>query len=148
MAKNDSKNLNSIFYVLGIFSILMLSVIFFTLLTDILVPNPRFGGTMDFRSALEFRESLELIKAIITTLNLVLLLYLLYNYVSIYREVKSSFSMGLIVIASALLAHTVSANPVIIFLFGFKGSGLGPFTIIPSFFTLVASLVLIYLSRQ
>lgn len=135
-------------YVLGIFVLLVLSIVVLSIFMESQVPAPTFGKRFDFERSIEFREAFEFWSAIITTINVVLLVYLLYNYVSIYTHLKSQFSLGLIVIASALLAHSISASPFISNLFGFRGSGLGPFTIIPSLFTLVASLVLIHLSRQ
>lgn len=151
MEKNKGFTLKSskpALYVLGIFVLLLLSIMLLSVLMQLLSPSVGFGGRLNFEKAIEFRESFEFWNAVITSLNVVLLVYLLYNYVSIYTHLKSQFSLGLIVIASALLAHSISASPFISHLFGFRGSGLGPFTIIPSLFTLVASIVLIYLSRQ
>jgi len=141
-------NPRAVFYVTGIVAILVLAIVFSTLFVDTLTPTVKFKHGRGIIEALEFRENFQFMNLLLTTMNGILLIYLLYNYVSIYLRLHSNFSLGLIIIASALLAHSISANPLIAQLFGFRGSGLGPFTIIPSFFTLIAALVLIYLSRQ
>jgi hypothetical protein len=140
MKKNDSK---TIVYLIGLVSTLVLAVILFSVLLNFMLPDVRplirpnqpMHGEFDFaiiKEALEFREISQFLNMILTTVNALLLIYLLYNYLSIYLQVKSKFSLGLIVIASALFAHSISANPVISQLFGFRGS----------------ALVLVYLSRQ
>lgn len=95
-----------------------------------------------------FFEDFILIKTFISSVNVVLLVYLIYNYVSLYNEVKSQFSLGLIVMSLALFAFSISDNPLFTLAFGLRGAGMGALTIIPSIFTLIAVLVLIYLSRK
>lgn len=144
--------------VAGIFVFVLFAVVTLTVFVQTALPERNFQPSvvvipgepmrMDFRSALEFRETLELVKLLLTTLNIVLLAYLLANYTQIYLASRSNFSMGLLVMVSALLAHAISQSPVVSQLFGFRGSGLGPFAIVPSIFTLIAALVLVYLSKQ
>lgn len=135
-------------YVAGIVVVLIAAMILFSIILNFFVPTLQFGSRIDLRMALEFLETVEFLKLVLTSVNTILLVYLLYNYVSVYLEIRSDFSLGLIVIASALLAHTISASPIVAEVFGFRGTGLGPFAVIPSIFTLIASLVLIHLSQQ
>lgn len=121
-------------------------ILVLTLLVDSLFPSP--GTRMGLRMNFQVFAGLLLLNVFITTINSILLAFLLYTYVSVYRQVKSTFSLGLIVTAGALFAHSLTSNPLLQVFFGFRGSGLGPFTIIPSLFTLVAAGVLIYLSRK
>ena len=93
-------------------------------------------------------EEMILLKAIASIVTTFLLAYVLYNYVSVYREIKSDFSLGLIVVVVALLAYSVTSNPFFVLLFGFRGSGLGPFTLIPAIFNLFAAVALTYLSSK
>ncbi len=93
-------------------------------------------------------DELILLKVIASIVTTVLLAYVLYNYVSVYREIKSDFSLGLIVVVVALLAYAITSNPIFVLLFGFRGSGLGPFTLIPDLFNLFAAVTLTYLSRK
>ncbi len=144
-------------YVAGIFVFILfatvaLGVFFQSFLPERVRPDivvgPHGMMTLDFRAALEFRENLGLANLFLTTFNIVLLVYLLLTYVQIWLPLRSTFSAGLLVMVSALLAHAIAASPIVHQLFGFRGSGLGPFTLLPSIFTLVAALVLVYLSRQ
>ncbi|MDI9644780.1 MAG: hypothetical protein QFX35_06140, partial [Candidatus Verstraetearchaeota archaeon] len=82
--------------------------------------------------------------AVVSTVNLVLLLFLLGTYIGIYTKTKSSFTVGLILLSMVLLMNAVSSNPLVIWAFGFRLIGLGPFAVLPDLFTLGALLVLIY----
>jgi hypothetical protein len=46
------------------------------------------------------------------------------------------------------LQYAVTSNPWVHQLLGCRGSGLGPFAMLPDTFTLVASVVLLYLSQK
>lgn len=87
-------------------------------------------------------------KTILSTVNSILLLILLVTYVDIYRKTGSEFSLGLIIFSVALLLYSFSSNPLIHMFAGFKGSGLGPFTMLPDLFTCIAAATLLYISRQ
>lgn len=87
------------------------------------------------------------IEMILSTLSIVLLIYLLSNYLEIYSKVKTSFTLGLIILASALLAHSITSNPFFYMHFGYMPMT-GPFMFVPSIFTFVAVLALTYLTRQ
>ena len=98
-----------------------------------------------------FRELFEtylLVKTIITSINLVLLLSVFIIYIRIYGNTGSKFSLGLIFFTIALMLYALTSNPILHAITGFRISGLGPFTILPDLFTLVASTILLYLSRQ
>jgi hypothetical protein len=84
--------------------------------------------------------------AVISTINIVLLVILLLTYVSIYRKTRSQFTIGLLIFGSAFLIKDVTANPLVMGIFRFAPSGLGPFVFLPSLFELVALSVLLYLS--
>ncbi|MEN3052345.1 MAG: hypothetical protein ABC606_00910 [Candidatus Methanosuratincola petrocarbonis] len=83
-------------------------------------------------------------KAVVSTVNLVLLLFLLGTYIGIYTRTKSDFTIGLIVLSMVLLMNAVVSNPLVIWAFGFRLVGLGPFAVLPDAFTLGALLVLLY----
>jgi hypothetical protein len=87
-------------------------------------------------------------KTFISSVNAVLLLGLLIIYVGIYNQVRSEFTVGLIVLNVALLLYALTSNPLIHRWLGFMGSGLGPFAMVPDFFTLIASAILLYLSLK
>ncbi|MCR4334971.1 MAG: hypothetical protein NUV57_00350 [archaeon] len=156
MNKNNSK---AIMQVAGIAIGLLLVIGLFSFLVDSVLPSQRQypmndelhdgRGFVQLRpEAFEFRETLLFLQIILASINSLLLFYLLYNYMYVYNQVKSKFALGLIVAAIAFLAFTFSANPIVQALFGFRSSGLGPFTILPLVFTLAVTLILIYLSKE
>jgi hypothetical protein len=87
-------------------------------------------------------------KTVLASVNTVLLTYLLIVYIDIYRKTGSEFSLGLVIFSIALLLYALTSNPLLHRFAGFRGSGLGPFTMLPDLFTCIASVVLLYLSRQ
>lgn len=126
-----------------------LTVIAFVIIATILMVSMiNYYYTPGQRKSMMINEELNFFKTIISTINSFLLIYLIYNYATIYSELKSNFSLGLIAMASALFAQSLTANPLLTQIFGFRGAGLGPFTIIPSIFTLIATIILIYLLKE
>ena len=89
-----------------------------------------------------------LVKTVLSSLNTILLTMLLAIYTGIYRKTASQFSFGLVIFSLALLLYALTSNPLIYRLLGFRLSGLGPFTMLPEIFTFIASIILLYLSRQ
>lgn len=87
-------------------------------------------------------------KTVLSSVNSILLVILLTMYIGIYRKTRSEFSIGLVIFSMALLLYSLTSNPLIHRLAGFRIAGLGPFTMLPDLFTLIASAVLLYLSRQ
>ena len=87
-------------------------------------------------------------KILLSSVNAVLLLGLLVIYVDIFNQVRSEFTIGLIVLNVALLLYALTSNPLIHRWLGFMGSGLGPFAMLPDLFTLIASAMLLYLSQK
>ncbi len=85
-------------------------------------------------------------KTVVSTVDVALLVVLLFTYASIYRKTRSEFTIGLMIFSAVLLLNALSSNPLVIWAFGFRPAGLGPFALLPDLFTLVALLVLIYLS--
>jgi hypothetical protein len=94
-------------------------------------------------------EDLELfftVKTIISSINVVFLIFLIVTYVDIYRKTKSEFTIGLMIFSLVLLLYAFSSNPLIHKIFGFRIYGLGPFTMLPDLFTCVALIILLYLT--
>lgn len=89
------------------------------------------------------------VKVFISTLNIVLICALLWNYMRIYKEIPNRFTLSLIIFSLALLLYAVFSNPFIPFLLGFKhGVGLGPFTFLPDMFATIAVIILLYQSYE
>ncbi|MEM1582619.1 MAG: hypothetical protein QXK89_08945 [Candidatus Bathyarchaeia archaeon] len=88
------------------------------------------------------------VKAVISTVNVALVLMLLFIYVDVYRKTKAQFSIGLTIFSLVLLFYTLSSNPFMQMLFGFRAFGLGPFAMLPDIFAFAALTVLLYLSLK
>ena len=97
---------------------------------------------------LEDFEILFIIKTIITTINIAISSILITLYINTYRKIKSDFTIGLIVVMFSLLVYAITSNPLFHLGFGYRGYGMGPFTIIPDLFSSIALGVLLYLSLK
>lgn len=87
-------------------------------------------------------------KTIVSTVNTLLMAYILWFYYAMYRENGSKFSLGLIALSAALLVYSISSNPWILAQFAQKGYNYaGIFNFIPDLFTTVAAAIMIYLTR-
>jgi hypothetical protein len=85
-------------------------------------------------------------KAVVSTINVTLSLFLLITYISIYRKTRSEFTIGLVIFSAVFLLNALASSPIVIWAFGFRAFGLGPFAFLPDLFTLGALVVLLYLS--
>ena len=87
-------------------------------------------------------------QTVISTVNVALLVFLLTTYIDIYRKTRSQFTLGLIIFSLVFLLKTLTANPLFMWVFGFRAFGLGPFALLPDLFELAALSVLLYLSAK
>ncbi|MCW4046755.1 MAG: hypothetical protein NWE99_04225 [Candidatus Bathyarchaeota archaeon] len=85
-------------------------------------------------------------QTVLSTVNVVLLVFLLTIYVDVYRKTRSQFTIGLIIFSAVFLVRAIAANPLVMRAFGFIAFGLGPFALLPDLFEFVALAVLLYLS--
>ena len=85
-------------------------------------------------------------RTVLSTVNIVLTVILIINYVSLFYKTKSEFTLGLLLFASLFLIKDITWSPFIIGLGGFSLFGLGPFAVLPDIFEMAALLVLFYLS--
>lgn len=92
-------------------------------------------------------ETIVRIKLFVTTLNIVVLLALLWNYITVYRDIPNRFTLSLLLFTVALLLYAVSSNPLLPLVLGFRhGTTLGPFMFLPDVFASIAIIVLLYQS--
>ena len=89
-----------------------------------------------------------IIKGAVSMINLVIAVILISLYIQTYRSVRSEFTLGLIIVMTALLIYALMSNPLMHLLFGFKSFGLGPFLLLPDVFASVAMSILLYLSLK
>ena len=85
-------------------------------------------------------------QTVVSTINVTLLIFLLLTYVDIYRKTRSEFTVGLIIFSAVFLLNALASNPFVVWVFGFRPFGLGPFALLPDLFTFAALSVLLYLS--
>jgi hypothetical protein len=120
--------------------------------TSIFEPRLPFDRTnFDFDRYYSVMGDIELfykIKAILSSINATLLVFLLATYVDMYKKIQSEFTIGLIVFSLILLLYALSSNPLLQWLFGYRAFGLGPFAMLPDMFTTLALAVLLYLTMK
>jgi len=85
-------------------------------------------------------------QTVVSTINVTLLVFLLLTYIDVYRKTRSEFTIGLIIFSMAFLLTALASNPLVVWAFGFRAFGLGPFALLPELFTCGALIVLLYLS--
>lgn len=84
--------------------------------------------------------------AIVSTLNVALLIVLLITFISVYKKTRSEFSFALIIFGFAFLLKDLFSSPFTASVFHFFPMGLGPFIVLPDLFEFAALTVLLYLS--
>jgi hypothetical protein len=85
---------------------------------------------------------------IVSTVNIALLLSLLFVYAKVYSETKAIFSLGLLGVLIALLLHTLAASPLFYGAFGHTSGGLGGFLLMADLFKAGAFTLFLYLSLE
>lgn len=83
----------------------------------------------------------------LATVNLVLMMALLYTYVKAYLKMKSEFTLGIILFISSLLMFVVVSNHTLLRMFGFD-KGFIFMDITPMIFSALSLVVLIYISNR
>jgi hypothetical protein len=86
------------------------------------------------------------VETVVSTVNITLLVFLLFTYVNMYRKTRSEFTIGLIIFSMVFLLNVLASAPLVVWAFGFRPFGLGPFALLPDIFTFAALVVLLYLS--
>lgn len=110
-------------------------------------PRPPPGG--GFPEGVDPNDSpLVMVKGAISTMNITIALMLIALYVRLYQELKSRFTLGLIVVMCSLLLYSATSSPVMQLFFGYRPYGMGPFFFIPDLFATVAMGFLLYLSLE
>lgn len=85
---------------------------------------------------------------IIISINLTLLLGLLWSYLHSYRRTKSNFLLGLVLFIGVLVLQTLLNLPLISIMLGNSAYQSGIFIILPNMFETIALIILFYLSME
>ncbi len=88
------------------------------------------------------------VKTAITMINMTLSAILIGIYVKVYRETKSEFTIGLLIMTFSLFLYATLSNPLLPYLFGYRVLGVGIFSILPDIFTSIALSILLYLGLK
>lgn len=89
-------------------------------------------------------------RLVFSVINLAILSGLVYIFFKRYLELKSTFTLGFLLFALALLFRTFFAAPIIkVFVFGIEASSVvDPYRLIADMFETLALLVFIYISTR
>jgi len=87
-------------------------------------------------------------EAVVSSLNIALLVFLLITNADMFRKTRSKFTFGLLIFSTAFLFKDLTSSPLVIWVFGYHQEGLGPFALLPDLFELVVLVVLLYLSFE
>ncbi|MBU1196957.1 hypothetical protein KJ765_00440 [Candidatus Micrarchaeota archaeon] len=122
---------------IGVFALSLLLLYFSSLLI------PRRG--MPFMS--DFTMNVITFQAILSTVNILLVVYLFYIYAKDYFELRAAFTGGLLLFLMAFLLFALTSNPLVHLWFGVHG-GMGVTSVIPMVFSSIALFVLAKISTQ
>jgi hypothetical protein len=141
--------------------VLVLILLSIMVLNNVLAPGISHAGTFNRRPPFRWDVDPEewqrlrvilprllLIKSIFSIASSTILIVLGISYYNIYRKTGSTFTLGLIILSAALLSYSISSNPLILIVTGLGRIGLSSLLIVPDLFTLLASMVMLYLSQQ
>ena len=130
----------------GLQSLLLSVVIFILLLTFIWLVSNLLN--LHVSNHLPIHDYLYLNAQIFLTLaNSLLLIILMARYLENFLKFKTRFTLAFAILALVLLVHSITADPLFFSYFGYTLMK-GPFSIIPTMFTFIAVLTLIYLDTR
>ena len=112
-----------------------------------------FDSAMPFRHLGSRAEVAELLQNIfllhigLSTAMILLSLYLLFTYLKDYLQLKSKFTLGLLIVVFSFMLFAISTNPALHIFLGVYGSK-GLFNMVPYVFATVALAVLVWISSK
>ena len=135
------QNNNVLKALFGALGILVLSIVLL-LLFNLVVPFQRFNPNWLVRNYF-------VISILFTSLVGILSLYLIFIYLKDYFELKSKFTLGIILTATSFLLFAITSNPLLCKFLGVYGKGGGGlFSLIPMCFALISLAVLVWISSK
>ncbi len=145
--KTMNRNLRTIVLVAVLLAVAAFAVLLASYLVNQANQENLFGRRPTYVN-LEDLDVYYVARTVLSTINIVLLLVLIVNYVSIYLKTRSEFTVGLVLFAVFFLIKDITWSPFVVHFAGFDVFGLGPFAFLPDLFELVALSVLLYLSVE
>lgn len=124
--------------------VLVLGILLGVLLALTVHLNIPPGGPRQF-FLLSIERALQL-HVILETIEMVLLVSLVFVYARIYSETRANFSMGILIVLFALLVHSILSYPLAANQIGPILVGSGPFFPYPDILTIIAYSIFLFLS--
>lgn len=92
-------------------------------------------------------------KTVITTVNTVISMLLIFTYIRLYKDIRSNFTLALLLVVFAMLIYSLTSNPLFQIACGYPicscgMASLGPFMVIPDIFAMLALGSLLYISTE
>lgn len=88
------------------------------------------------------------LKTVVSFINIALIIPLFVIYTGIYRDLRSSFTLGLMAVIFALGMYAVTSNPQIVSLLGGRLDIPGIYQVIPDLCATVALVILVKISLE
>ncbi len=144
------KSINKNFMILALIVVIvaLIGMMMGSMLIRMERPDP---ATFDFERERHDRENLVFflkLKTAITFVNMILSMMLIFIYAGLYKETRSDFTLGLMVVMASFFIYALMSCPLIPFLLGMRPFGFGIFTMIPDMFATVALFTLLYISQK
>ena len=146
MTQNDEMNNRKLKVILPVVAIAIVVAVIGLVLASLILPPPEVAPPPIPQPDRVLMDIFLKVKTMISLVNIVFIISLMLIYRGIYRQVKSQFTLGLIVVMLVLMMYALTSNPLIQILFGFQAQGLGPFAMIPDIFATFGLGLLLYIS--
>ncbi len=129
--------------VAGTILALLLAVGMFVVV-DATLPFKKWGPRSE---TAELMQNLFLVHIALSSAMILLSLYLMFIYLKDYLQLKSKFTLGLLIAVFSFMLFAISTNPALHVFLGVYGSR-GLFTLIPYLFATIALAVLVWVSSK
>ncbi len=146
MTQNDEMNNRKLAVILPVVAIAIVVAVIGLVLASLVLPPPETAPPPIPQPDRVLMDFFLKVKTMVSLVNIVFIISLMFIYRGIYRQVKSQFTLGLIVVMLVLLMYALTSNPLIQILFGYHAQGLGPFAMIPDIFATFGLGLLLYIS--
>ena len=87
-------------------------------------------------------------RTVLSTVNIAILSILTASYIMIYRQMRSRFTIGLLLFSLVFLMKDILGSPFVVGWFNYTFTGLGLFNLLEPFLEFMALSVLLYLNLE
>lgn len=121
-----------------------LSALGMLLIADALMPFRQLGPRTE---AADIMPYMFMAQAFLSLAMVLLSLYLMFTYAKDYLQLRSGFTLGLLLAIFSLMLFAVTANPLLHVFLGVYG-GRGAFNLIPYFFATLSLAIMVWVSSK